>query len=120
MPDPIATLARLEAQTMPSPSARTDTVLQLNVGGKAFWVSHGLLSKQKGSLLARIAAKNMGSWSAEVDGCPFIERDPDLFEYILSWLRLGRLRSSPLLSDGGTLKAEAQFYGLHDLAQALS
>lgn len=98
-------------------------VLQINVGGDDFWVSRRLLSKYTGSLLARIAAKAEDAWEAEVDGCPFIDRDPELFEYILSWLRNGRLRSSPLLDDKGdkaALKAEANFYGLHELAMLLS
>ena len=93
--------------------------MQVNVGGKVFLVSRGLLRKQSGSLLARIAANNEDSWSAEVDGCPYIERDPELFEYLLSWLRSGRCKPSPLLDASATLKAEAQFYGLHELARSL-
>lgn len=49
----------------------------------------------------------------------FLDRNGDLFEYILRYLRYGNITFPDSFEDGGRLTKEAEFYGLKELQQHL-
>ncbi|KAK9826636.1 hypothetical protein WJX74_007200 [Apatococcus lobatus] len=94
------------------------SVITLNVGGKTFLTSRQTIEREPDSMLARLCLGDLGSH--KVDGGVFIDRNPELFSYILDWLRDGpsrRLPSSRLSCD--QLLNEARFYQIETLSAVL-
>jgi hypothetical protein len=99
-------------------------VLTLCVGGTLYSTTLGTLTAVPGSYLAILFGDSLWQPSSLLPGSntPFIDRDGDLFRYVLAYLRFVRNCSSEhqhqqlMLPDSPMqlqqLKAEADFYGL--------
>jgi hypothetical protein len=98
-------------------------VLTLCVGGTLYTTTLGTLTAVPGSYLAILFGDSLWQPSSLLPGSqtPFIDRDGDLFRYVLAYLRFVRncscehqqqlmLPDSPMQLQ--QLKAEADFYGL--------
>ena len=65
----------------------SSSVLSLNVGGRLFTTYKATLLQYPDSMLAAMLD---GSYTAcQVSGSVFIDRDPELFDYVLDFLRSG-------------------------------
>jgi len=90
--------------------------ITLNVGGKLFTTTKDTLLSRRDSFF--YAMLSSGQWFPdESDGTYFIDRDPDYFHIILSFLRTGNVFGILELNDlqRKALKHEADFYCLSDL-----
>uniref|UniRef100_A0A7S1TJ89 Potassium channel tetramerisation-type BTB domain-containing protein n=1 Tax=Compsopogon caeruleus TaxID=31354 RepID=A0A7S1TJ89_9RHOD len=105
---------------MEVPSIVTDEPVTVNVGGVQFVTSVATLKFDEGSLLAE------GSLIDAVSNgiVPFIDRDPDIFRHILTFLRSKGLVLPPTSHDDGQtwkrLGEEARFFRLALLQSALA
>ena len=94
------------------------TIVKLNVGGQYFTTSRQTLTSDPNSMLAAMFS---GRHKQETtgDGSFFIDRDGTHFRFILNYLRNGEL----ILPEGATflkeLEAEAKFYQLQGILDAL-
>mmetsp|Transcript_73995 Transcript_73995/g.207703 ORF Transcript_73995/g.207703 Transcript_73995/m.207703 type:complete len:192 (+) Transcript_73995:55-630(+) len=90
--------------------SRSDTV-KFNVGGRVFEVlREPTLSLHPGTLLSTLADEHSG------DDPIFVEANPELFPYILEYLR-SRSIHIPLTVSKGAVLAEASRLGLKSLAE---
>lgn len=107
--------------TLPSPSP-PQQVVSLCVGGRCYQTTIGTLTAVPGSYLA-ILFDSDNPWqpSSVLPGSqmPFIDRDGELFRFVLAYLRAVRDTHQPALvmlpdtpAQLQQLKAEADFYGL--------
>ena len=110
--------SRLESSVMPG-----NQKVKLNVGGRLFQTTVETLTKYSGDKLTYFKALFSRQWQLEKDPNDesiFIDRDGDLFEYILQYLRTGRtpidINHALLRQD---LTVEAQFYKLDALVNLL-
>ncbi|KAJ3270300.1 BTB/POZ domain-containing protein kctd14 [Borealophlyctis nickersoniae] len=69
-------------------------IVTLNVGGRLFTTTRSTLSRYPDSMLARLAAwphdeptETTGSQSSSSSSTPLIDRNPDTFELVLTYLR---------------------------------
>ncbi|KAF8056379.1 KCTD3 [Scenedesmus sp. PABB004] len=97
-----------------------EAVVRLCVGGARFATTRATLTAAPGSYLATLFG---GRWEpATVGGEVFIDRDPDSFKWVLSYLRWLRGGGTLVLPDAPLalrqLRAEADFLGLPGLARA--
>mmetsp|Transcript_87227 Transcript_87227/g.154514 ORF Transcript_87227/g.154514 Transcript_87227/m.154514 type:complete len:353 (+) Transcript_87227:46-1104(+) len=100
---------------------RHTSTLKLNVGGTMFLVSREVLGTFPASYFGSLAAGRIGSVQ-ESDGSIFVDRDPEMFSYILRYLRTSGdcLNSLPQTDHGrSSLLTEAEYYGLQHLANVL-
>eukprot|EP00056_Hartaetosiga_gracilis_P013227 m.217407 g.217407 ORF g.217407 m.217407 type:complete len:1053 (-) comp13811_c0_seq4:75-3233(-) len=95
-----------------------DDVVKLNVGGKLFVTSRTTLLYSLADTSFFSALLSGGQHHTILDGGIFIDRDPRLFEIVLTYMRTGFVRSAQV--DLRELLCEAEFYGLEALAQTLS
>ena len=87
--------------------------IKLNVGGTYFTTSRTTLSRDSLSVLASIGS---GRWEpAKEDGAYFIDRDPEIFTYVLDYLRNGSLSREVPPGLEEALQREADFFGLQGL-----
>lgn len=93
-------------------------IVKLNVGGVVYLTTRATLSKYPHSM---IGAMFNGSMSTAVDenGCHFIDRDGELFKYILNFLRSSRLSLPKDFKDLDQLGDEADFYQIAPLIDAI-
>jgi len=98
-----------------------EKTIKLNVGGVLYKTSLTTLVKDPNSMLA-VMFSGRFELQVDEDGSYFIDRDGELFRYILNYLRNGELLCSKvtLASVKEQLLAEAQFYQLEDLIHQLS
>ncbi|XP_011676650.1 BTB/POZ domain-containing protein KCTD12-like [Strongylocentrotus purpuratus] len=96
-------------------------VLELNVGGQAYTTALSTLTKDRDSLLAEIFTGRSESDLAHRDsrGRYFIDRDGQLFRYILDYLRTHKLLLPEDFSETSRLYEEARFYRLAGLMSLL-
>ena len=94
------------------------STVKLNVGGQHFTTSMQTLKKDPNSMLAAMFSGKFEMKPCE-DGSFFIDRDGTYFRFILNYLRSGEL----ILPEGATflkeLEAEAKFYQLQGILDAL-
>ena len=60
--------------------------LTLDVGGRKFKVSCDTLKSESGWFKRQLSGR-FGPWEPELDGSYFMDTDPDLFEYLLRFMR---------------------------------
>lgn len=92
-------------------------IIRLNVGGVSYSTTRQTLSSQPNSLLCRIVDGSSipDSILSLPDGTIFIDRDGDLFTFVLHYLRAGKLALPDGFKDLCRLKDEADFYKLDQL-----
>ncbi|KAH7701451.1 BTB/POZ domain-containing protein KCTD5-like protein [Aphelenchoides avenae] len=95
-----------------------DRWIRLNVGGKIFTTTKQTLCKEPESFFARLFATDLQPSDKDESGAYLIDRDPDCFPAILSYLRSGLVNISDR-SVIPALKKEADFYGLSVLMELL-
>eukprot|EP00696_Hemimastix_kukwesjijk_P006907 gnl/Hemi2/18749_TR6205_c0_g1_i1.p1 gnl/Hemi2/18749_TR6205_c0_g1~~gnl/Hemi2/18749_TR6205_c0_g1_i1.p1 ORF type:complete len:132 (-),score=68.92 gnl/Hemi2/18749_TR6205_c0_g1_i1:238-633(-) len=101
-----------EVAAAADPNTRTETILNLNVGGRRFTTSRNTLCAFPGSHLEAIFS---GRHRVQKDneGCFFIDRDPNLFAIVLSYLRDRRhLRIPHEEEEQRIVVSEFEYYGI--------
>lgn len=87
-------------------------IVQLNVGGRRYTTSKQTLTWISESFFVSLLSGRIPSMRDEV-GAIFIDRDPDLFEIILHFMRTKEV--NPKDRNIRNLRTEAEFYGLQPL-----
>ena len=91
--------------------------IKLNVGGTYFTTSRTTLLREPHSVLASIVS---GRWKApEDDGVYFIDRDPEIFSYVLDYLRNGSISRDVPPGMEEALQRDASFFCLEGLISLL-
>ena len=113
--------ARKKART-PDTVPRRGRIIRLLVGGREHATTRDTLSMVPDSFLDRLVSGELPSTLDEA-GRYFIDRNGELFVFVLDWLRtagdaevVARASADVL----GRLRIEADFYGIDDLAAACS
>jgi len=113
--------ARKKART-PDTVPRRGRIVRLLVGGREHATTRDTLSMVPDSFLDRLVSGELPS-TLDEQGRYFIDRNGELFVFVLDWLRTAGdaevvARASPDVL--GRLRIEADFYGIDDLAAACS
>jgi len=83
--------------------------IKLNVGGKRFEVSRSLIKQYSDSMIGKLVSDN---WrKTDQTEAIFIDRDGDLFGYILNYMRYGSIEL-PVILPKSMFQRELDFYGL--------
>ncbi|KAL3781473.1 hypothetical protein HJC23_009142 [Cyclotella cryptica] len=84
--------------------------VNLNVGGKKFEVSRSLINQYSDSMIGKLVSD---TWSCKTDRAEaiFIDRDGDLFGYVLNYMRYGSIEL-PVNLPKTMFQRELDFYGL--------
>ena len=111
--------ARKKART-PDTVPRRGRIVRLLVGGREHATTRDTLSMVPDSFLDRLVSGELPS-TLDEQGRYFIDRNGELFVFVLDWLRTAGdaevvARASPDVL--GRLRIEADFYGIDDLAAA--
>ena len=113
--------ARKKART-PDTVPRRGRIVRLLVGGREHATTRDTLSMVPDSFLDRLVSGELPS-TLDEQGRYFIDRNGELFVFVLDWLRtagdleiVARQPADVL----GRLRIEADFYGIDDLAAACS
>ena len=111
--------ARKKART-PDTVPRRGRIIRLLVGGREHANTRDTLSMVPDSFLDRLVSGELPS-TLDEQGRYFIDRNGELFVFVLDWLRTAGdaevvARASPDVL--GRLRIEADFYGIDDLAAA--
>ncbi|KAJ4458046.1 putative K+ channel tetramerization subfamily protein [Paratrimastix pyriformis] len=90
-----------------------DKIITVNVGGRMFTTYRNVLLSQEDSMLAAMFS-GRHSLAKGPDGVPFIDRNPNIFEKILDFLRTGRLpRWWVHPEERNDFLEEVKYYGLN-------
>lgn len=104
-----------------SDSVGKDDIVDLNVGGTCYTTKRQLLTKHPNSLLGEwFKAPETSSLAKDRNGRYFIDRDGQLFRYILDYLRNDQLILPVRFAERQRLLCEAQHYKLRQLAEELT
>ncbi|XP_071951436.1 BTB/POZ domain-containing protein KCTD16-like [Antedon mediterranea] len=95
------------------------TVVELNVGGRQYATSLTTLTKHSDSVIAEMFG-DPTILAKDANGKYFIDRDGDLFKYILDYLRNSTVVLPSRFENISRLIAEAEFYRLPELVALLS
>ena len=97
--------------------------INLNVGGRPFTTTAALLTKYDASVLGQVAKAAVDRRVKLVENATrvelFLDRDGDVFAYVLSWLRSGLVPRGLPDYEAQLLLAEARFWELDALLRAL-
>ena len=93
-------------------------IVKLNVGGVVYLTTRVTLGKYPDSMLGAMFNGSMATGLDE-NGCHFIDRDGDLFKYVLNYLRSSRLSLPNDFKDLDQLGVEADFYQIAPLIEAI-
>lgn len=91
-------------------------IVKLNVGGMIYTTTKSTLCKYPNSMIGAMFNGSM-STSLDENGCVFIDRDGELFKYVLNYLRSSRLALPSDFRDLDQLCAEADFYQITSLIE---
>ncbi|XP_071485391.1 BTB/POZ domain-containing protein KCTD8-like [Diadema antillarum] len=96
-------------------------VVELNVGGQSYTTALSTLTKDRDSLLAELftGRSESGLLHRDSRGRYFIDRDGQLFRYILDYLRTHKLLLPEDFTEVSRLYEEARFYRLAGLMSML-
>lgn len=98
--------------------ANREEILTINVGGTKYTTFMKTLTKYKESKLAKLCTDAQGD-PRDAEGNLFIDRDGDLFKYVLRFLQTGKLNLPERFSDTDALAVEASYYGLEQLKKEI-
>ena len=93
-------------------------IVRLNVGGTKYITAKSTLQKYPQSMLGAMFSENL-PLSTDEDGYYFIDRCGHIFQYILQFLRCGRLVLPEGFNELELLQLEADFYQIEDLISAV-
>jgi len=93
-------------------------IVKLNVGGEIYTTTKSTLCQYPHSMIGAMFSGSMNP-SLDENGCFFIDRDGELFKYILNFLRSSRLSLPQGFKDFDQLYAEADFYQITPLLLSL-
>ena len=99
----------------------TESIIEINVGGRLFQTTVFTLTKYPGSMLSAMFVHTdtgMLPMPKTKDGQYFLDADPKYFEIILNWLRLGEITTNDPDIMKGTLSL-ANYFGLEELMEKL-
>ena len=119
-PDAAAAQSARKTARTPDTVPRRGRIIRLLVGGREHATTRDTLSMVPDSFLDRLVSGELPSTLDEA-GRYFIDRNGELFVFVLDWLRTAGdaevvARASPDVL--GRLRIEADFYGIDDLAAA--
>ncbi|RNA03722.1 BTB POZ domain-containing KCTD6 isoform X1 [Brachionus plicatilis] len=91
--------------------------LEINVGGRIFTTSLNTLTKYRDSIFAKMV-NGSHPFGKDKNNLLFIDRSPDLFTYVLQYLRAEQLDVHKLMADQKAalfkaLLTEAKFFNLN-------
>lgn len=89
-------------------------IYQLNVGGRLYATTSSVLQNCPNSFLDLVVKERLPVMR-DAHGAPFIDRNSDVFQYILDFLRNGNLTLPRDFSNVQLLRNEAHFYLLPQL-----
>ncbi|CAJ0565645.1 unnamed protein product, partial [Mesorhabditis spiculigera] len=94
-----------------------DDVVRLNVGGTLFCTTRTTLLRDPSSIFSRVLDSDEETPSIVhlEDGSIFIDRDGQMFTYILQYMRSGKLILPEDFKDAGRLMDEAHYFNLKGL-----
>lgn len=96
-------------------------IVDLNVGGTRFTTSKKFLVKYENSIFCEwFTNSNSANLPKDKNGYVFIDRDGDLFRYVLDFLRCDRLMLPDKFNERRRLLNEAQFYKLDRLVECIN
>ncbi|KAH3886473.1 BTB/POZ domain-containing protein KCTD6-like [Dreissena polymorpha] len=93
-------------------------IIKLNVGGKVHTTTKSTLCKFPNSMLGAMFNGSM-SPSLDENGCYFIDRDGELFKFILNFLRSSKLSLPESFKELDQLALEADFYQITPLIECI-
>ena len=94
-----------------------ESIIDLDVGGARFRTTRQTLLSEPNSMLAKMFHPESPFTPGVLkDGAYFLDRDPNLFEAVLNYLRSGHLEKN---CDVPGLLKEASYFGLKGLEAAL-
>lgn len=93
-------------------------IVRLNVGGTKYITTKSTLRKYPQSMLGTMFMGNV-PLSTDKDGYYFIDRCGHIFEYILQFIRCGKLVLPEDFKELELLRLEADFYQIEDLISAI-
>ena len=93
-------------------------IVKLNVGGAIYTTSRATLTKYPNSMLAAMFSGSLPTTQDE-HGNYWIDRNREMFRYVLEFLRSGRLMIPEDFQDFELLQSEADFYQLTDFIKAV-
>lgn len=96
----------------------TGEIVKLNVGGVVYLTTRVTLTKYPDSMLGAMFNGSMATGMDE-NGCHFIDRDGELFKYILNYLRSSKLSLPQEFKDLDQLGDEADFFQIAPLIEAI-
>ncbi|XP_061188353.1 BTB/POZ domain-containing protein KCTD4-like [Saccostrea echinata] len=94
-------------------------ILRLNVGGHIYTTTRSTLVKYPDSMLGVMFKGDIPS-KMDQDGNYFIDRDGQMFRYILNFCRSGKLCLPQHFSDYDLLENEADFYQIQPLLTSIT
>ena len=94
-------------------------IISLNVGGTLYTTSRSTLSRYPDSMLGAMFGGNLPlENSKDSQGNYFIDRDGELFRYILNFLRVSKLVLPNNFQDIEAFQMEVDFYQIQPLIDA--
>lgn len=102
-------------------AASSSAIVSLNVGGRRFDVAKSTLVQHAHSMLALMFTSGLEPAHHDDEGRFFIDRDGDMFQYVLNHLRDGTEMQFPsALQELQRLQTEARFYGIDALESQIA
>lgn len=94
-------------------------IITLNVGGTIYTTARSTLLQFGDTMLGAMFSGRHHTLSKDKNGNLFIDRDGPMFRHVLNFLRTGRLTLPGDFKDHDMLEAEADFYGIDQLVDAV-
>lgn len=93
-------------------------LIQLNVGGIFYTTTKSTLCKYSDSMLGAMFSDSFPT-TRDQNGSVFIDRDGEVFKYVLNFLRSSKLSLPSDFKDLDLLQSEADFYQIRPLIQSI-
>ena len=94
-------------------------VVSLNVGGVKYTTTRSTLTQFGDSMIGAMFSGRYQHLVRDLDGNVFIDRDGPMFRHVLNFLRTGRLTLPGDFRDHDMLEAEADFFQIEPLVDAV-